>query len=144
MGSLLGGWPSHNPQNFSQLVPADPSAQPTVGQPPFPSLPSLSVAVPWSLRPVLPRTTLLGYAPVGGRLIPQNITPTTYIAAHRTDPPPNQVITTEPRNILLRHFYQNSENKPRPKRAAPESVALRNGKQARSLAEGGSQSSTRS
>ncbi|XP_044983099.1 uncharacterized protein LOC123449822 isoform X2 [Hordeum vulgare subsp. vulgare] len=48
MGSLLGGWPSHNPQNFSQLVPADPSAQPT------------------------------------------NITPTTYIAAHRTDPPPNQ------------------------------------------------------
>ncbi|XP_020186451.1 DET1- and DDB1-associated protein 1 [Aegilops tauschii subsp. strangulata] len=102
MGSPLGGWPSHNPQNFSQLVPADPSAQPT------------------------------------------NVTPTTYIAAHRTDPPANQVITTEPRNILLRHFYQNSENKPRPKRAAPESAALRNGKQARSPADGGSQSSTRS
>ncbi|EMS63786.1 hypothetical protein TRIUR3_12544 [Triticum urartu] len=57
---------------------------------------------------------------------------------------PPLMITTEPRNILLRHFYQNSENKPRPKRAAPESAALRNGKQARSPAEGGSQSSTRS
>uniref|UniRef100_A0A0D9VNX7 DET1- and DDB1-associated protein 1 domain-containing protein n=1 Tax=Leersia perrieri TaxID=77586 RepID=A0A0D9VNX7_9ORYZ len=28
MGSSLGGWPSYNPQNFSQVVPADPSAQP--------------------------------------------------------------------------------------------------------------------
>jgi len=32
MGSPLGGWPSYNPHNFSQLVPADPSAQPSVGQ----------------------------------------------------------------------------------------------------------------
>ncbi|ONL93168.1 Det1 complexing ubiquitin ligase [Zea mays] len=30
MGSPLGGWPSYNPHNFSQLVPADPSAQPSV------------------------------------------------------------------------------------------------------------------
>jgi len=37
MGSPLGGWPSYNPHNFSQLVPADPSAQPSVGQH-FPSL----------------------------------------------------------------------------------------------------------
>ncbi|CAN6321664.1 unnamed protein product [Urochloa humidicola] len=69
MGSPLGGWPSYNPRNFSQLVPADPTAQPS------------------------------------------NVTPATYIATHRTDPPPNQVITTEPRNILLRHFYQKSEEK---------------------------------
>lgn len=48
MGSPLGGWPSHNPQNFSQLVPADPSAQPTVGQLPFPSLPS--PPSPWQFR----------------------------------------------------------------------------------------------
>jgi hypothetical protein len=32
MGSPLGGWPSYNPRNFSQLVPADPSSQPSVGQ----------------------------------------------------------------------------------------------------------------
>ncbi|XP_062216977.1 uncharacterized protein LOC133917045 isoform X2 [Phragmites australis] len=30
MGSPLGGWPSYNPHNFSQIVPADPSAQPSV------------------------------------------------------------------------------------------------------------------
>ncbi|KAG2555133.1 hypothetical protein PVAP13_9KG546600 [Panicum virgatum] len=84
MGSPLGGWPSYNPHNFSQLVPADPSAQPS------------------------------------------NVTPATYIAAHRTDPPPNQVITTEPRNILLRHFYQKSEEKLRPKRAAPDNLAPEN------------------
>ncbi|XP_025879760.1 uncharacterized protein [Oryza sativa Japonica Group] len=30
MESSLGGWPSYNPQNFSQVVPADPSAQPLV------------------------------------------------------------------------------------------------------------------
>ncbi|XP_047083924.1 DET1- and DDB1-associated protein 1 [Lolium rigidum] len=101
MGSPLGGWPSHNPQNFSQLIPADPSAQPS------------------------------------------SVTPTTYVAAHRTDPPPNQVITTDPRNILLRHFYQKSENKLRPKRAAVDNLAPQNGKQPRGPG-GGSQSSTRS
>lgn len=30
MGSLLGDWPSYDPHNFSQLRPADPSAQPSV------------------------------------------------------------------------------------------------------------------
>ncbi|AQL09869.1 DET1- and DDB1-associated protein 1-like [Zea mays] len=83
MGSPLGGWPSYNPHNFSQLVPADPSAQPS------------------------------------------NVTPATYVATHRTDPPPNQVITTESRNILLRHFYQKSE-KLRPKRPAPDNLAPEN------------------
>ncbi|KAK1653462.1 hypothetical protein QYE76_071267 [Lolium multiflorum] len=73
----------------------------------------------------------------------QSVTPTTYIAAHRTDPPPNQVITTDPRNILLRHFYQKSENKLRPKRAAVDNLAPQNGKQPRGPG-GGSQSSTRS
>ncbi|KAK3150332.1 hypothetical protein QOZ80_3AG0231910 [Eleusine coracana subsp. coracana] len=84
MGSAQGGWPSYNPQNFSQLVPADPSSQPS------------------------------------------NITPVTYIATHTTDPPPNQVITTEAKNILLRHFYQKSEEKLRPKRAAPDNLAPEN------------------
>ncbi|XP_062216980.1 DET1- and DDB1-associated protein 1-like isoform X5 [Phragmites australis] len=104
MGSPLGGWPSYNPHNFSQIVPADPSAQPS------------------------------------------NVTPTTYIATHRTDPPLNQVITTESRNILLRHFYQNSEEKLRPKRAAPDNLAPENNnKQPRGpVADGGSQSNTRS
>ncbi|KAL6648888.1 hypothetical protein ACP70R_013112 [Stipagrostis hirtigluma subsp. patula] len=104
MGSPLGGWPSYNPRNFSQLAPADPSAQPT------------------------------------------NVTPTTYIATHRTDPPPNQVITTESMNILLRHFYQKSEEKLRPKRAAPDNLAPENNnKQPRGpVADGGSQSNTRS
>ncbi|PWZ08050.1 hypothetical protein Zm00014a_016890, partial [Zea mays] len=83
MGSPLGGWPSYNPHNFSQLVPADPSAQPS------------------------------------------NVTPATYVATHRTDPPPNQVITTESRNILLRHFYQKSE-KLRPKRPAPDNLDTEN------------------
>ncbi|KAJ4773811.1 DET1-and DDB1-associated protein 1 [Rhynchospora pubera] len=29
MGSLLGDWPSFDPHNFSQLRPADPTAQPS-------------------------------------------------------------------------------------------------------------------
>ncbi|CAL4937390.1 unnamed protein product [Urochloa decumbens] len=114
MGSPLGGWPSYNPHNFSQLVPADPAAQPS------------------------------------------NVTPATYIATHRTDPPPNQVIdtlcpgiaviTTEPRNILLRHFYQKSEEKLRPKRAAPDNLAAENNnKQPRGpVSDVGSQSNARS
>ncbi|KQK23895.1 uncharacterized protein LOC100835977 [Brachypodium distachyon] len=103
MGSPLGGWPCYSPQNFSQLAPADPSAQPS------------------------------------------NITPATYIASHRTDPPPNQVITTDPKNILLRHFYQQSESKVRQKRAAPDNLARHNDKQPRGpFANGGSLASTRS
>ncbi|CAN6296739.1 unnamed protein product [Urochloa humidicola] len=100
MGSPLGGWPSYNPRNFSQLVPADPTAQPS------------------------------------------NVTPATYIATHRTDPPPNQ----EPRNILLRHFYQKSEEKLRPKRAAPDNLTPENNnKQPRgAIADVGSQSNARS
>lgn len=76
----------------------------------------------------------------------QNVTPATYIATHRTDPPPNQVITTEPRNILLRHFYQKSEEKLRPKRAAPDNLAPENNnKQPRGpVADVGSQSNARS
>nr|CAD1844596.1 unnamed protein product [Ananas comosus var. bracteatus] len=86
MGSLLGDWPSYDPHNFSQLRPADPSAQPS------------------------------------------KLTPATYHPTHnRTLPPPNQVITTESRNILLRHFYQKSEEKLRPKRAASENLTPEHG-----------------
>ncbi|CAD6201709.1 unnamed protein product [Miscanthus lutarioriparius] len=86
MGSPLGAWPSYNPHNFSQLVRADPSAQPSV------------------------------------------------------------VITTEARNILLRHFYRKSEEKLRPKRAAPDNLAPENNnKQPRGpVGDVGGQSSTSS
>uniref|UniRef100_A0A0E0CUG5 DET1- and DDB1-associated protein 1 domain-containing protein n=1 Tax=Oryza meridionalis TaxID=40149 RepID=A0A0E0CUG5_9ORYZ len=104
MESSLGGWPSYNPQNFSQVVPADPSAQPL------------------------------------------NVVPATYIATHRTDPPPGQVITTDPKNILLRHFYEKSEEKLRPKRAAPDNLTPQNnGKQPRGpLSDGGGSQATAS
>ncbi|KAE8055400.1 hypothetical protein FH972_012240 [Carpinus fangiana] len=48
------------------------------------------------------------------------MTPATYHPTHnRTLPPPDQVITTEAKNILLRHVYQHTEKKDvlRPKRA---------------------------
>ncbi|KAF3321276.1 Det1 complexing ubiquitin ligase [Carex littledalei] len=56
---------------------------------------------------------------------PSKLTPVTYHPTHnRTLPPPNQVITTESKNILLRQFYQKSEEKLRPKtkRAASENL----------------------
>ncbi|XP_010933962.1 DET1- and DDB1-associated protein 1 isoform X2 [Elaeis guineensis] len=82
MGSLLGDWPSYDPHNFSQLRPADPSAQPS------------------------------------------KLTPVTYHPTHnRTLPPPDQVISTEARNILVRQFYKKSEEKLRPKRAASEHLS---------------------
>ncbi|XP_062216979.1 DET1- and DDB1-associated protein 1-like isoform X4 [Phragmites australis] len=108
MGSPLGGWPSYNPHNFSQIVPADPSAQPSVE------------------------------------------CHTNHLHCDSQDRSASQsrtaVITTESRNILLRHFYQNSEEKLRPKRAAPDNLAPENNnKQPRGpVADGGSQSNTRS
>ncbi|CAA3010227.1 DET1- and DDB1-associated 1 isoform X1 [Olea europaea subsp. europaea] len=69
MDSMLGNWPSVNPQNFSQLRPSDPSN-------------------------------------------PSKKTPVTYRPTHdRTIPPPDQVITSDAKNILLRHFYQRAEEK---------------------------------
>ncbi|PKA60155.1 hypothetical protein AXF42_Ash009839 [Apostasia shenzhenica] len=86
MGSLMGDWPSYDPQNFSQLRPSDRSAKPS------------------------------------------KLTPTTYHPTHnRTLPPPNQVITTEARNILLRQIYQKAEEKLRPKRAATDNLAPEHG-----------------
>ncbi|XP_064950357.1 DET1- and DDB1-associated protein 1-like [Musa acuminata AAA Group] len=81
MGSLLDDWPSYDPHNFSQLRPADSSAQSS------------------------------------------KLTPVTYRPTHNKSlPPPDQVISTEARNILLRHFYQKSEEKFRPKRAASDQL----------------------
>ncbi|XP_020592473.1 uncharacterized protein LOC110032994 isoform X2 [Phalaenopsis equestris] len=52
---------------------------------------------------------------------PSKLTPAIYHPIHnRTVPPPNQVITTEARNILLRQIYQKAEEKLRPKRAATD------------------------
>ncbi|KAI6702075.1 hypothetical protein NL676_011211 [Syzygium grande] len=55
---------------------------------------------------------------------PSKMTPTTYHPTHgRTVPPPDQVITTEAKNILIRNFYRRAEEKMRPKRAASEFLA---------------------
>ncbi|XP_042481647.1 DET1- and DDB1-associated protein 1 [Macadamia integrifolia] len=54
---------------------------------------------------------------------PSKLMPATYHPTHnRTVPPPNQVISTEATNILLRQFYQQAEEKLRPKRAASENL----------------------
>ncbi|KAM4074822.1 hypothetical protein ACB094_10G122900 [Castanea mollissima] len=57
------------------------------------------------------------------------MTPATYHPTHsRTLPPPDQVITTDAKNILLRHIYQRAEEKDlRPKRAAPEHLVPEHG-----------------
>ncbi|XP_012086821.1 DET1- and DDB1-associated protein 1 isoform X2 [Jatropha curcas] len=69
MGSMLGDWPSFDPQNFSQLRPTDPAN-------------------------------------------PSKMTPATYHPTHsRTLPPPDQVISTEAKNILLRNFYERAEER---------------------------------
>ncbi|GMH22682.1 hypothetical protein Nepgr_024525 [Nepenthes gracilis] len=57
-----------------------------------------------------------------------SITPATYHPTHnRTLPPPGQDISTESKNILIRHFYKHAEEKLRPKRAASELLAPENG-----------------
>ncbi|CAN6485229.1 unnamed protein product [Victoria cruziana] len=56
------------------------------------------------------------------------LVPATYHPTHnRTAPPANQVITTEATNILLRQFFQQAEEKLRPKRAASECLAPEHG-----------------
>ncbi|KAL3619228.1 DET1- and DDB1-associated protein 1 [Castilleja foliolosa] len=52
---------------------------------------------------------------------PSKMMPVTYRPTHdRTVPPPDQVIASESKNILLRHFYQQAEDKLRTKRALSE------------------------
>uniref|UniRef100_A0A2P2Q4C1 DET1- and DDB1-associated protein 1 domain-containing protein n=1 Tax=Rhizophora mucronata TaxID=61149 RepID=A0A2P2Q4C1_RHIMU len=52
---------------------------------------------------------------------PSKLTPATYHPTHnRTLPPPDQVITNEAKNILVRSFYERAEDKLRQKRAASE------------------------
>ncbi|KAF3635765.1 1-aminocyclopropane-1-carboxylate synthase [Capsicum annuum] len=59
---------------------------------------------------------------------PSRMTPATYCPTHdRTLPPPNQVICSEAKNILLRHLEQRAEEKLRPKRAAAENLAPEHG-----------------
>ncbi|KAJ6712543.1 DET1- AND DDB1-ASSOCIATED PROTEIN 1 [Salix purpurea] len=64
---------------------------------------------------------------------PSKMSPATYHPTHnRTFPPPDQVITTGGKNILLRNFYERAEEKLRQKRAASEHVMPEHGcKQAR-------------
>ncbi|XP_044485816.1 DET1- and DDB1-associated protein 1-like [Mangifera indica] len=59
---------------------------------------------------------------------PSKMTPATYCPTHsRTLPPPDQVITTEAKNILLRNISQRAEEKLRPKRAASEHLIPEHG-----------------
>ncbi|BAT85234.1 hypothetical protein LR48_Vigan04g075900 [Vigna angularis] len=54
--------------------------------------------------------------------------PATYHPTHsRTLPPPDQVISTEAKNILLRHIYQHAEEKLKPKRAASDNLLPEHG-----------------
>ncbi|OIW11463.1 hypothetical protein TanjilG_26829 [Lupinus angustifolius] len=56
------------------------------------------------------------------------MTPATYHPTHnKTLPPPDQVITTEAKNILLRHIYQRAEDKLKPKRAASDNLLPEHG-----------------
>ncbi|XP_022760657.1 uncharacterized protein LOC111306907 isoform X2 [Durio zibethinus] len=60
---------------------------------------------------------------------PSKMIPATYHPTHsRTLPPPDQVITTEAKNILIRNFYQCSEEKLRSKRAATEHLIPEHGR----------------
>ncbi|KAF2937044.1 DET1- and DDB1-associated protein 1 isoform X3 [Oryza sativa Japonica Group] len=128
MESSLGGWPSYNPQNFSQVVPADPSAQPLVEC----------------------RTSHLHCNTQDGSTSRSRPGRTTKHPGCFQACPLNylqiSVITTDPKNILLRHFYQKSEEKLRPKRAAPDNLTPQNnGKQPRGpLSDGGGSQATAS
>ncbi|GAB4857431.1 DET1- and DDB1-associated protein 1 [Ancistrocladus abbreviatus] len=59
---------------------------------------------------------------------PSTVTPATYHPTHnRTVPPPDQVISTESKNILIRHLYKHAEERLRRKRAASEFLSPENG-----------------
>ncbi|XP_039134577.1 DET1- and DDB1-associated protein 1 [Dioscorea cayenensis subsp. rotundata] len=54
---------------------------------------------------------------------PSKLRLVTYRPTHnRVMPPPDQVISTEETNILLRQFYQKADEKLRPKRAATDNL----------------------
>ncbi|WVZ05765.1 hypothetical protein V8G54_019111 [Vigna mungo] len=105
MESVLGNWPSYDPHNFSQLRPSDPSSSSETS------------------------------------IFMQKMAPTTYHPTHsKTLPPPDQgrfanlllkfvlsVISTEAKNILLRHIYQHAEEKLKPKRAASDNLLPEHG-----------------
>ncbi|KHG06608.1 DET1- and DDB1-associated 1 [Gossypium arboreum] len=55
--------------------------------------------------------------------------PSTNCPTHsRTLPPPDQVIATEAKNILIRNIYQRAEEKLRSKRAATEHLLPEHGR----------------
>ncbi|CAL9093074.1 unnamed protein product [Musa textilis] len=103
MGSLLGDWPSYDPHNFSQLRPADPSAQPSVCE----KVSTSRIVLAKNRRDY--ETGKKRWCKMESQLI--IFFPLFILLA---------VISTEARNILLRHFYQKSEEKLRPKRAASD------------------------
>ncbi|KAF7150399.1 hypothetical protein RHSIM_Rhsim02G0235600 [Rhododendron simsii] len=134
MGSMLGDWPSFDPHNFSQLRPSDPS-NPSVRK--YASVSAryvggfalfskfcksgLNLDQGTEMHFLILRS-VLGLGVLG------KMTPVTYHPTHdRTLPPPNQVITSEAKNILLRHFYQRAEDKLRSKRSASENLTPEHG-----------------
>ncbi|KAK4262809.1 hypothetical protein QN277_028317 [Acacia crassicarpa] len=59
---------------------------------------------------------------------PSKMAAATYHPTHsRALPPPDQVITTEAKSILLRHIYQQAEEKLKPKRAASDNLSPEHG-----------------
>uniref|UniRef100_A0A803PNN2 DET1- and DDB1-associated protein 1 domain-containing protein n=1 Tax=Cannabis sativa TaxID=3483 RepID=A0A803PNN2_CANSA len=82
----------------------------------------------------LPNTSLRFLGGILGRVwavlgvVALKMTLTTYHPTHnQTLPPPDQVMTTESKNILLRQMYQRAEEKLRPKRAASEHLLPEHG-----------------
>ncbi|XP_068472646.1 DET1- and DDB1-associated protein 1 isoform X1 [Phaseolus vulgaris] len=122
MESVLGNWPSYDPHNFSQLRPSDPSSSSAYG------------IVQFVVHLTLKSSPLMLYAALSLGTYPfslNNFTkmaPATYHPTHsRTLPPSDQVISTEAKNILLRHIYQHAEEKLKPKRAAPDNLLPEHG-----------------
>uniref|UniRef100_A0A166F9S8 Uncharacterized protein n=1 Tax=Daucus carota subsp. sativus TaxID=79200 RepID=A0A166F9S8_DAUCS len=77
-----------------------------------------------SYIPLKPRDLQIAKSLISSDIL-QKMTPVTYHPTHdRTLPPPDQVISSEAKNILLRHFYARSEEKLRSKRGASETESL--------------------
>ena len=68
------------------------------------------------------------YVPPAGTIRAQASSPArTYVATHSTEPPANQIVTTETQNILLRQFQTKKDDK-RKKRAHEQGGGEQHGK----------------
>ncbi|KAH1194656.1 hypothetical protein GmHk_19G055401 [Glycine max] len=116
MDSLLGNWPSFDPHNFSQLRPSDPSSSSSNSIVLFvvPEIEFFTIGVICSMY--------VGTYPFNLNNFTRMTLPTYHPTHSRTLPAPDQVISTEAKNILVRHIYQHAEEKLKPKRAASDNL----------------------